>query len=192
MDIDRDPTIVPEWKEDSYPRIEITDKTSGKVVTAIEYSGSQGDDQRPLREHVSLQWRSDSKAFSVTINDRFYSMTQVYGLKKDGTYVSVSFPSYEEMTGFTQPNSDHLRPRGRATVAGWDNDDHLIYDLFASPLPTFIGNDPLVHRIILKITDGRMTRVRVEHESGEWQHGDWIINKKQNKSEQATPRKPSD
>jgi hypothetical protein len=191
MDIDRDPTIDPEWKGDSYPRIEITDKATGKVGTSIEYFGSPGD-QRPLREHVSLKWRSDSRAFSVTINDRFYSTTQVYSQKKDGTYVSVSFPNYEEMTGFAQPNSDHLRPRGRGTVTGWDKDDHLFYDLFASPLPTFTGSDPLVHRVILKIADGLMSTVRVEHESGEWQRGAWIQTKKQNKAEMATPRKPSD
>ena len=192
MDVDRDPKIDPEWKGDSYPRIEITDKATGKVITSIQYSGAPGDDQRPLREHVSVKWRSDSKAFAVTINDRFYSMSQVYSQKKDGPYVSVTFPSYEEMTGFTPPNSDHLRPRGRGTVTGWNKDDHLIYDLFASPLPTFIGNDPLVHRIILKIADGKMTTVRVEHESGAWQRGDWIPNNKQNKPQMATPRTPSD
>ncbi len=192
MDVDRDSKIDPEWKEGSYPRIEITDKATGKVVTSIDYFGSPGDDQRPLREHVSVKWRSDSKAFSVTVEDRFYSVTQIYGQTKDGTYKSVDFPSYKEMTGFPQPNNEHLRPRGRGTVTGWDEDDHLIYDLFASPLPTFVSNDPLVHRIVLKIKDGKMTTVRVEHETGEWRRGDWIQNNKQNKAEMATPRKPSD
>jgi hypothetical protein len=187
MDLDRDPKIDPEWKEGSYPRIEITDKATGKVLTSIQYSGSPGDDQRPIREHVSVKWRSDSKAFAITINDRFYSMSQVFSQKKDGTYVSVAFPSYREMTGFAPPSSDHLRPRGRGTVMGWNKDDHLIYDLFASPLPTFIGKDPLVHRIMLKITDGTMTTVSVERESGEWQRGDWVQNKE---AEAVTPNGP--
>ncbi len=70
---------------------------------------------------------------------------------------------------------------------GWNKDDHLIYDLFASPLPTFIGKDPLVHRIMLKITDGTMTTVSVERESGEWQRGDWVQNKE---AEAVTPNGP--
>lgn len=177
MDVDRDPRIDPEWKGVSYPKIEITDKATGKILTSVEYFGAAGDDQRPLREHVSVKWRSDSKAFAITIDDRFYSMSQIYAQKKDGTFVSVNFPDYEEMTGFTLPNSDHLRPRGRSTIKGWNKDNHLIYELFASPLPTFTGKDPLVHRIILKVSDTTMTTVRVEHESGEWQDGEWIQNK---------------
>ena len=192
MDIDRDPKIEPMWQGDSFPRIEITDKASGKILTVIDYFGSPGSDERPLREHISVKWRADSNAFTVTIDDRFYSNTQVYAKKEDGTFSSVTFPSYEEMTGFPRPNGQHLRPRGRATVSGWNKDDNLIYDLFASPLHTFVSNDPLVHRVFLKVSDQKMTVVSVEHESGEWQRGDWIQNKKQNKSEMATPRKPSD
>ncbi len=192
MDVDRDPKIDPEWKKGSYPRVEITDKESGEVITSIEYFGSPADDQRPLRDHVLVKWRSDCTAFSITIRERFYSWSQIYGKKEDGTYASIDFPTYEEMTGFPQPSSEHLRPRGRGTVTGWNKDGHLVYDLFASPLPSFVSNDPLVHRIMLKVADGKMTTVRVEHETGEWQRGDWIPNKKQNKAEMATPRKPSD
>jgi hypothetical protein len=174
MDIDRDPTIDPEWKEDSYPRIEITRISTGKVVTSIPYFGSPGDDQRPLREHVAFKWRADSKAFSVTVDDRFYSSTEIHALDEDGKFVSVAFPSYKEMTGFPAPDSDHLRPRGRATVKGWDKDGSLIYDLFSSPLATFTGNDPLVHRVYLKVSAKRMITVKVDHEKGEWRNGDWI------------------
>jgi len=174
MDMDRDPTIDPEWKGDSYPRIEITRISTGKVVTSIPYFGSPGDDERPLREHVAIKWRADSKAFAVTVADRYYSSTVIYALDEDGKYVSVAFPDYKEMTGFSAPDADHLRPKGGSTVKGWEKDGSLIYDLFLSPLPTFSGNDPLVHRVYLKVSSKRMSKVRVDHEKGEWRSGDWI------------------
>ncbi len=177
MDVDRDPKIVPEWKEDSFPQIEVTEKDTGRLMVSIDYFGSPGSDARPLREHVRLSWRADSKAFAITIDDRFYSSSVAYALNKDSKFVKVDFPSYEAMTGFPPPDSKHLRPRGRATVVGWDKEDRLIYDLFASPLPSFAGNDPLVHRVYLEVSAKGMTPKVVESEKGEWRLGDWIPTK---------------
>ena len=177
MDVDRDPQISPEWKEDSFPQIEITQKDTGRVLASIGYFGSPGDDARPLREHVRVSWRPDSKAFAITINDRFYSSSMVFALNEASKFVEVAFPSYETMTGFPRPDSKHLRPRGRATVEGWDKEGRLIYDLFAVPLPSFTGSDPLVHRIHLDISAAKMTPKMVEHENGEWSRGDWIPTK---------------
>lgn len=177
MDLDRDPKISPEWKGDSYPQIKITQKGTGKVLASIGYFGSPGDDARPLREHVRVSWRPDSKAFAITIDDRFYSSSIVFALDKESKFVKVAFPSYETMTGFPPPDSKHLRPRGRATVGGWDKEGRLIYDLFASPLPSFTGNDPLVYRIRLDVSAHKMTPIVVEREKGEWRRGDWIPTK---------------
>jgi|GEM_PF-1076011 len=174
MDVDRDPQLVPEWKDDDFPRIEITEKDTGRVLASVEYFGSPGDDGRPLREHVSVRWRADSQAFAITISDRFYSHSAVYAMDPSSRFVSVPFPSYQRMTGFPPPDSEHLRPRGRATVEGWDKDGRLIYDLFAVPLPSLTGTDPLIHRIYLDVSAAKMTPLRVEHEKGEWRNGDWI------------------
>lgn len=78
MDVERDPKISPEWKGDSFPQIEITEKDSGRILASIGYFGSPGDDERPLREHVRVRWRPDSNAFAITIDDRFYSSSVVY------------------------------------------------------------------------------------------------------------------
>lgn len=177
MDVDRDPQISPEWKEGSLPQIEITEKDSGRILTSVAYFGSPGSDERPLRKHVRVSWRPDSKAFAITIDDRFYSSSVVFSLNKTSTFVKVAFPSYQTMTGFPSPDGKHLRPRGRATIEGWDKEGRLIYDLFASPLPSFTGSDPLVHRIRLEVDADRMTPKDVEHEKGEWHHGDWIPTK---------------
>ena len=171
MNIDRDPKISPEWKGDSYPQIEITQKGTGKVLATIGYFGSPGDDARPLREYVRVSWRPDSKAFAITIDDRFYSSSIVFARNKESKFVQVPFPSYETMTGLPSPESKHLRPRGRATVGGWDKEGRLIYDLFAYPLPSFTGNDPLVHRIRLDVSAHKMTPKVVESEKGEWRCG---------------------
>lgn len=177
MDVDRDPNIAPEWKQGSLPRIEITQKDSGRVLASIGYFGSPGDDARPLREHVRVRWRPDSKAFAITIDDRFHSSSRIFALNKELQFVEVAFPSYETMTGFPAPDSKHLRPRGRATVTGWDTEGRLICDLFASPLPSFTGRDPLVHRIRLDVSADRMPPKAVESEKGEWRRGDWMPTK---------------
>ena len=174
MDVDRDPKISPEWKEDSYPQIEITEKDTGRALASIKYFGAAGDDARPLRDHVRVSWRPDSKAFAITIDDRFYSTSKVFALDKESKFVQVASPSYQTMTGFPPPDSKHLRPRGRATVEGWDQEGRLIYDLFAVPLPCLTGNDPLIHRIYLEVSAAKMVPVKVEHEKGEWRNGDWI------------------
>ena len=106
MDVDRDPKISPEWKEDSFPRIEITQKATGQVLASIEYFGSAGDDTRPLREHVRVNWRPDSKVFAITIDDRFYSASKVFAMTRESKFVEVAFPSYTAMTGFPVPDSD--------------------------------------------------------------------------------------
>lgn len=177
MDIDRDPSISPSWKGDNdedAAQIEITERQTGNVTKKIPYFGDPWSDQRPLREHVSIKWRSDSRAFAVTIHERFYSNTSVYVIDDLSNVVKVLFPSYTDMTGFPEPDVKHLRPRGRATVEGWDKEGRLIYDLFASPLHSFTGNDPLVHRIFLDVTADGMIPREVAHEKGEWRFGDWI------------------
>jgi hypothetical protein len=152
IDIDRDPQISPEWKEDSYPQIEITQKDTGRVLAVIKYFGSAGDDARPLREHVRVSWRPDSKAFAITIDDRFYSASKVFALTKESKFVEVSFPSYQAMTGYPVPDSDQLRPKGRSSADGWDSEGRLIYSIFMSPLPSYSGDDPLEHKVLLEVT----------------------------------------
>ena len=157
MDVDRDPTIYPEWKGDSYPQLEITEKHTGRVVTSIKYFGAASDDARPPREHVRLSWRPDSKAFAITIDDRFYSTSKVFALNTESKFVEIAFPSYEIMTGFPVPNNDQLRPRGRESVEGWDAEGRLIYSIFFSPLPSYSGEDPLKHKVLLDVTTEKMT-----------------------------------
>ena len=159
MDIDRDPSIVPEWKGDSFPRIEITEKATGRVLASVEYFGAVGDDARPLREHVKISWRADSRALAVTIDDRFYSATKVLARGKDLKFVDVPLPSYKAMTGFPLPDVKELRPRGRETVKGWDERGRLIYRIFYSPLPSYKGKDPLRHQVLLEVSPSGVKRV---------------------------------
>jgi hypothetical protein len=171
MDVDRDPKITPEWKGDSYPLIEITEKATGHILTSIQYFGSVGSDARPLREHVRLSWRLDSKAFAITINDRYYSSSMVFVLNKESKFVEIKFPSYEAMTGFPPPDSEHLRPRGRSSVNGWDSEGRLIYYIFSSPLPSYSGTDPLEHTVLLDVSAEGMVPVK-KTKSEQGTHGD--------------------
>ena len=178
MDVDRDQKISPEWKGDSFPEIEITNKESGEVLVSIEYFGSAGVERNLLREHVKLTWRDDSKAFGVTIVDRFYSACSVYAVDKDGKFNQVAIPTdYKILTGFPKPDVKYLRARGRDQIDGWDKDGLLIYSIFRSPLHTFKGKDPLRHRVFLELSSNAAKPVKVEHEKGEWRNGDWVLEK---------------
>ncbi len=174
MNIDRDPKMSPDIQNINSKQIEITEKKTGRILISVAYSGATDDDERPLREHVRVSWRPDSKAFAITIDNRFYSSSRVFALSKDSKFVEVAFPGYEAMTGFPVPDNNHLRPIGRSTVKGWDSDGRLIYDLFLSPLPTFSGHDPLEHRVYLDVSATKMTTVKVIHEEGRWLRGDWM------------------
>ncbi len=160
IDLDRDPKISPEWKGDSIPQIEITEKDTGRVLISVKYFGSAGDDARPIRDHVRVAWRADSKAFAVTIEDRFYSSSKVFAKNKESKFVEVDFPSYEAMTGFPLPDSNQLKPRGRSSVEAWDSAGRLIYAIFMSPLPSYSGDDPLEHTVLLDVTAEKMTLVK--------------------------------
>lgn len=160
MDVDRDPKISPEWKGDSFPQIEITEKDTGRVLATIKYFGAADDDARPLREHVRLNWRPDSKAFAITIDDRFYSSSKVFALTKESKFVEVVFPSYETMTGIPVPDSDHVRPGGRTSVKGWNPEGRLIYSISISPLASYSGNEPLKHTVLLDVAPEGMTPVK--------------------------------
>jgi hypothetical protein len=157
MDVDRNKKILPEWKGDSFPQIEITEKNTGRVLASIKYFGAAGDDARPLRKHVRVCWRSDSKAFAITIDDRFYSASKVFAVNKESNFVEVSFPSYQTMTGYPVPDSNQLRPRGRSSVEGWDSKGRLIYSIFFSPLPSYTGDDPIEHKVLLEVSPTGMT-----------------------------------
>jgi hypothetical protein len=152
MDIDRDPKMPPDTQGINFKQIEITEKDTGRILMSVAYTGATGDDERPLREHVELKWRSDSKAFGINIHDRFYSTSTVCVLNQQSKFVEVKFPSYKEMTGFPEPDRDKMRPRGRSTVEGWDSQGRLIYSIFRSPLPSYSGNDPLEHKVLLEAT----------------------------------------
>lgn len=160
MDIDRDPKLDPEWKQGSYPMIEITEKRTGKVVLATGYFGEQGSDQRPLREHVSVRWRKDSGAFAVTIDDRNYSHCKVFTKDAEGRFVEVKFPTYEEVTGFPSPGTEDVLPRGRSIVEGWDEQGLLIYYTLLNAGPQYRGKDPFEHRVLLEVSPTGMRKVR--------------------------------
>ena len=123
---------------------------------AVNDFGAIGDDLRPLREHVRVSWRKDSKAFAITIDDRFYSNSSVFALNKKAQFVEVPLPGDEEISGFPAPNSDDLRPRGRSMVSGWDDDGLLSYSVFLSPGPTYKGKDPLAHKARVEVKAGGM------------------------------------
>lgn len=125
-------------------------------------------------------WRGDLKACGWTKSERFYSWSSV-SIISDGEMKSVALPSYEKMTGFPEPDTKKLRPRGRDRIIGWDKEGRLIYSIFRVPLPTFSGKDPLHHLVYLEVLPGGMKVVKVEHEVGEWENGEW---KKNNKVEQ--------
>ena len=131
-------------------------------------------DKRTDGENVL--WRSDLKACAWTKNERFYSYSSV-SIFVEGEMRSVSFPTYEQMTGFPEPDPEKLHPRGRDHVIGWDKDGRLIYSIFRSPLHTFAGKDPLCHLIYLEVLPDRMKVLKIEHEMGEWRNGDWIREK---------------
>jgi hypothetical protein len=177
MDIDRDSSINPEWKDGSYPRVEITDKATGRVLASFDYDGGAGDDERPLREHIKVKWRKDSKAFAVNTRDRYYTHYRAYIVKDSSQFVHIPLPSYHEMTSFHMPDTAHLRSRWREIAAGWDSDGLLICDLFAEPMPSFTGSNPLKHRVYMDVSLEKISVVRVEQEEGEWQDGDWLIKK---------------
>lgn len=159
LDVDRDPTLKPEWKDASFPQIEITESRSGKVLISVAYFGAASDDARPLREHVRVLWRPDSTAFALTIEDRFYSVSKVFVMNKDSAFIGVEFPSYTDMTGFPAPDIKYLRPRGRSTVKGWDTKGHLLYAIFYSPDPSYKGKDPLSHEVVLDVSPTGMKRI---------------------------------
>jgi len=113
--------------------------------------------------------RTDSKAFAITIDDRFYSSSKIFALTKELKFVEVAFPSYETMTGFPAPASDQLRPRGRWSVQGWDSEGRLIYSIFMSPRPSYSGDDPLEHTVLLDVTAEKMTpakKTKAEQDGG--------------------------
>ncbi len=160
MDIDRDPTIKPEYKGDSYPQIEVTEIKTGKVVSSLSYFGSIADDARPLRDHISVLWRKDSTALAINILDRFYSASQVLAMDTRGVYIPVPFPTYTQMTGFPVPDRKNLRPRGWCRVVGWNKDGNMIYTISYSPEPFYRGRDPLKHRVLLKVSAAGMSPVK--------------------------------
>ncbi|MGE9271221.1 MAG: hypothetical protein ACQKBU_10495, partial [Verrucomicrobiales bacterium] len=179
MNMDRDPGIAPEWKEDSFSKIEVTEKASGPLWAYVDDFRLPGSDTWTLRENVRLIEPVDSTAFATTIDDRFYSPSVAFLLTKDSKFVEIACPSYEVITGFPSPERKYRCSRGRATIEGWDQGGQLIYDLIASPVRALAYEDPPVDWICLDVSADEMTPRVVESDESRLSRATWILTKVQ-------------
>lgn len=144
-----------------FPRFLIREISSGKTVGSLPWTGDPGSDEQPLRKHCEIIWRGDGGAVAINTHERFYSYTSVFVLDpKSGKFTEVLFPDYKTLTGFPEPNVDQLKPCGRDRVLGWTQKGDLVYGISLTPLASYKGNDPLNHRIELRVSPKGMKVIR--------------------------------
>ena len=149
--------------DSQFPGFLIRELPSGKTIGRFSCIADPNSDEQPLRSHVKILWRPDGGAVAICTSERFYSYTNVFALDpKSGKFVEVQFPDYKTLTGFPEPNTDQLKPRGFSSVQRWTSEGDLVYEIYLSPLATYRGADPLRHRVTLQVTPKRMKVIRRE------------------------------
>ena len=149
--------------DSQFPKFLIRELPSGKVVGRLSWPGDPGSDKQPLRSHTKILWHPDGGAVAINTDERFYSFTNIFSLDpKSGKFVEVKFPDYKALTGFPEPNTNQLQPRGFSRVVGWTKEGGLVYETSVTPLPSYNGADPLSHRVTLRVTSKGMKVIRRE------------------------------
>ena len=135
------------------PRFLIRELPGGKTVGSLKWPGDSSSDSQPLRNHTHILWHPNGTAVAINTSERFYSYTNILALDpKTGKFIELRFPDYKTLTGYPQPKSDDLRPRGFGTALGWTEKGFLLYEMSSTPGASYKGTDPLHHRITLRIT----------------------------------------
>lgn len=147
--------------EENFPAFVVREIKTGKILSRFGYPSDPHSDKRPLREKVSVSWHPDSQRVFMNSRERFYTATTVVAYHaKEKEFKWIPFPSYEKLTGFPDPPRRHLRPRCHSISVAWTKAGTLIHELGYSPMPSYKGKDPLLHRIELKVAATGMTVVK--------------------------------
>ncbi|WP_264514115.1 hypothetical protein [Luteolibacter rhizosphaerae] len=116
-----------EFKGDSFPKILVRERATGKLLAAIQYSCDANSDARPIRENMKATWTPKGDRVALTVSERFYSHVIVFVIR-DAPRGGIAckevklpaFPIEAVIPGFKE-----FRPRSHESVMGWTNEGHL-------------------------------------------------------------------
>ena len=137
----------------AFPGFLIIERKTGKSLIRIEYPADPETDEQPLRKHTEVKWSPTSLAVAINTHERFYSHLSLAAYdSKHSKFKEIQLPDYKTLTGFPQPDSDQLRPRGFESVLSWNAKGNFVYELGLSPEASYNGPDPLHHIVELSIS----------------------------------------
>ena len=111
----------PDYVVDTVPDIVIRHRASKITLAKLAFTSDVNSDQRPLRDHITVDWGSDSVA--ITTTERFYSALSVFRFV--GTYtepksfIEVHFPDIGKIIQTTVPKFKEFRSRWHEHFQGW-------------------------------------------------------------------------
>jgi hypothetical protein len=132
-----------EFKGDSFPKILVRERATGKLLAAIDYSCDAHSDARPIRENIKATWTPKGDRVALTVSERFYSHVIVFVIEETPQggiackQVKLpAFPIEAVIPGFKE-----FRPRSHESVIGWADEGHLRISrsVSADTLPTKSG-----------------------------------------------------
>jgi hypothetical protein len=131
------------FKGDSFPKILVRQRATGKLLAAIDYPCDANSDAKPIREHIKAAWTPGGDLVALTVTKRFYSQVIVFAFEEtpDQTIACKevklpAFPIEAVIPGFRE-----FRPRSHESVKGWSDEGHLRISrsVSANTLPTDSG-----------------------------------------------------
>lgn len=129
-----------EFKGDSFPKILVRQRATGKLLAAIDFPCDANSDAKPIREHIKATWTPKGDRVALTVSERFYSHVIVFVIEEtsqEGIACKEvklpAFPIEAVIPGFKE-----FRPRSHESVMGWTDDGHLRISrsVSADTLPT--------------------------------------------------------
>ena len=152
-----------EMKGEDVPRLLVREIASKKVISSLPFPSDLDSDQRPLRDHTKVIWRADSAALIINTHERFYSYTNILVLDpKNLRFRDLEFPDYKQLTGLEAPKAEDLTSRSHEYGREWSKEGLLVYEMLLHRSGTYNGDDPLHHRVFLRVGTDGMEVVRHE------------------------------
>lgn len=141
--------------------------------TECAYSDPRNDDSS-IGSNVTVSWSPNSDAVAITWNVHLPSSCSILVLNDRGVFVEADFPSYQEMTGYSEPGAKTMAyQRSSDLVASrlvrWSEEGTFTYNFNLLPEPGYTANDPLSHTVELTINRlwSRLTiAAEREHDGG--------------------------
>jgi hypothetical protein len=143
-----------EMKEDSFPKVWLRHRASGKVLAAFNFPADVNSDLQPLRDHIHADW--SETAVAISASERHYSHLLVFALvgtcAQPERFVKVEFPALGDLIKAVVPKFKEFRSRWHTDFQGWPDRNLIMFSSGTSSMTSERADGQIEFRAVYSFT----------------------------------------